>query len=618
MKHILEYGMDTDAAILPMLSEAIINSNSSPIYSIDADFRFIAFNRAFKDFYSRHFNLEAVTGERINSYGQHDRLSLMLNEKYLRALSGHSASCDTIDGDMCYEKRFNPIYLGPTVIGVSVLMYDVSEKRSLEKEIVKERNRYEELIDSVNDIIFQADNSGNWTFLNKSWERKMGYQLQDSIGKPFFSFVHPDDVQANLDMFIPLINRKKEYCSHQTRYMTSTGGVRWMKVYAVLIVDDENRIHGTSGTLTDITAEVENFEKYRLLAENINDSVCLHDLNGNFSFVSPSIEQLSGFKPEELIGENPYKFIHPDDVEKVAQVHQNLLNGESTYLTTYRFLSKNGTYHWYETNNKLIRDSRGDIINLITSSRIVDERMRAEENTIQVLGERRKLNDQKSKFITMASHEFRTPITSIQMSTDLIDLHLKNVNLPASGEIKRHIDIINKEIERFQVIMNDILTLGKTEEGSFSLNKAEYDIVSIIRQCTLRVSEITGDDRGVKISVLGHQRDVLVDAAQMEHIIENLLTNAFKFSKDKPSPELVIIFHKDRFVIQLKDYGMGIPESDQSRLFSSFYRASNTANIRGTGLGLVIIKNLIRLHKGTIEILSKEGEGTEVIVMLKG
>jgi PAS domain S-box-containing protein len=600
MQQIEEYIEMLERSSLTVLSEAIINSNSNPIYAVDADLRFIAFNNAFRDFYKRHFDLNAEIGDRINSYGKDDTLSKVLNEKYYKALKGESATCDTIDGDMCYEKRFNPICLAPgsMVIGVSVLMYDVSEKRSLEREIVRGRNRYEEIIDSVNDIIFQADNNGDWTFLNKSWEEKLGHKLTESIGKPFFSFVHPEDVQTNLNLFIPLINRKKEYCSHQTRYMTNTGAVRWMKVYAVLILDENNEIQGTSGTLTDITAEVENLEKYRLLADNINDSVCLHDLNGNFSYVSPSIEQLSGYKPEELIGKNPYLFIHPEDMDKVAQVHEKLLNGDNTYLTTYRFLSKNGVYHWYETNNKLIRDSRGDIINLITSSRIVDERMRAEENTMQALGERRKLNDQKSKFITMASHEFRTPITSIQMSTDIIDLHLRNIEAPAGQEIKRHIDIINKEVERFQVIMNDILTLGKTENDSFSLKRSEIDITNLIGQCVSRVSELASDERVVEISVHGQERSVFVDESQMEHIIENLLTNAYKFSKGKRAPELKVIFHKDRFVIHLQDYGIGIPESDQSRLFSSFYRASNTANIRGTGLGLVIIKNLVRLHKG--------------------
>ncbi len=605
---------------MPILSDAVINSNSDPIYSIDRKFRFIAFNKSFSDFYKHHFGLDAKIGDTINSFGQKDKLSLKLNEKYSKALNGEPQTCDTVDGNEYYEKRFNPIRIsnGEMIIGVSVHMFNVSDKRILEKEIARSKNRYEEIVNSVNDIIFQANNDGNWIFLNKSWQMKLGYNIEDSIGKPFFSFLHPDDVQANLDLFIPLINRKKEYCSHQTRYMTKQGGVRWMKVYAVLIEDEYGQIQGTSGTLTDITAEIEHFEKYKLLAENIHDSICLHNADGTFYYVSPSMKLLAGYAPEELEGKSPYDFIHPQDIDKVSEVHSSILQGEDAYLTTYRFRSKSGVYDWYETNNKLIRTENGEIKHLITSSRIVNDRMRAEENTMNALEERRRLNDQKAKFISMASHEFRTPITSIQMSTDIIDLKLRDLDIPHKKDIQKHIGIINKDVERFLSIMNDILTLGKTEKNILTVNKVPLSMLELVDECATKIKEISDEVREIKVSVLGDVREVQADKSQLEHIIENLLSNAFKFSKGKQAPELSLIYHKDRFVIQVRDYGIGIPDADQSHLFSSFYRASNTSSIRGTGLGLVIIKNLVRLHKGTIEIKSKENEGTEVTVLIKG
>ena len=143
-------------------------------------------------------------------------------------------------------------------------------------------------------------------------------------------------------------------------------------------------------------------------------------------------------------------------------------------------------------------------------------------------------------------------------------------------------------------------------------------MLELVDECATKIKEISDEEREINVSVLGDVREVQADKSQLEHIIENLLSNAFKFSKGKQAPELSLIYHKDRFVIQVRDYGIGIPDADQSHLFSSFYRASNTSGIRGTGLGLVIIKNLVRLHKGTIEIKSKENEGTDVIVMIRG
>jgi signal transduction histidine kinase len=204
------------------------------------------------------------------------------------------------------------------------------------------------------------------------------------------------------------------------------------------------------------------------------------------------------------------------------------------------------------------------------------------------------------------------------MSTDIIDLTLRKLDLPSYETIRKHIDIINTEVTRFKGIMDDILTFGKTENNMISVSRSTVSILALIEKSIGRIREVNEEDRMIEIKTKGDIREVFVDASQMEHILENLISNAYKFSKGRPAPELSVTFHKDSFVLHVQDFGIGIPESDQPRLFSSFYRASNTTNIRGTGLGLVIIKNLVRLQKGTIEILSKENKGTLVVVAING
>lgn len=484
------------------------------------------------------------------------------------------------------------------------------------KELQMAHSKYRHVVESVNDIIFQTDEVGLWTFLNKSWEETMGFSIQESIGQPFFTFLHPDDVKHNEELFKPLIARQKTYCSHQIRYITKDRSVKWMKVYAVLTLNEANEIKGTSGTLTDITAEIENAEKYRLLADNINDIVCIISKKGSFEYVSPSAIQLTGYDPDDLKGTSIFDIIHPDDIARVSERLEDI--GNATGFSICRIKAKNGNYHWVETSNRVIRDKNGQVDKVITSNRIIDQRIMAEENTMRALEERRRLNDQRSKFIALASHEFRTPITSIQLSTDIINLYLQGMQTPVSKELERHIGIINNEVSRFQSIMNDILMLGETENNTITLNKAETDLMGLIRKCIQRVSELMGEVRSVALRCVGDLRPVLIDALQMEHVIENLLTNALKFSRGKPAPEIMVLYNKDKFSILIKDFGIGIPEQDQSKLFSSFYRASNTIGIKGTGLGLVIIKNLVKLHKGSIEIESKVAEGTKVVVEIKG
>ena len=157
--------------------------------------------------------------------------------------------------------------------------------------------RYEMVVNGVHDIIFQTDNDGNWIFLNKAWVTIMGFSLEETLCRPFFKYLHPDDVEKNMKLFTPLIERKKEYCSHQIRYIAKNGSIRWIKVYAVLTFDDNGNITGTSGTLQDITEQKESFEKYELLANNILDIVSIADLNAACVYVSPSIKSITGYDP---------------------------------------------------------------------------------------------------------------------------------------------------------------------------------------------------------------------------------------------------------------------------------------------------------------------------------
>lgn len=536
-------------------------------------------------------------------------------------IPGTEVSIKELPGDFKHFYQYDILVeqlLSLNSVRLSLRDADNLYKRVVEKnkELQTAHSKYRHVVESVNDIIFQTDEVGNWSFLNNAWEKTMGFSLDESIGQPFFNFLHPDDVKRNEELFTPLIARQKEYCSHQIRYITKDGSVKWMKVYAVLIINDKDEIKGTSGTITDVTAEINNMEKYRLLADNINDIVCIVNRKGEFEYVSLSAEQLTGYKTDDIEGTKVLDIIHPDDIPEVKKRLEDIAN--ATGFSIYRIKFKNGSYHWVETSNRITRNKLGEVDKVITSTRIIDQKIMAEENAMRALEERRKLNDQRSTFISLASHEFRTPITSIQMSTDIIRLHLSKMDVPLNEELARHIEIINKEVSRFQAIMNDILTLGKTENNTITLKKSKVDIMELIRACIQRVSEVMRDERKVALTSLGEPRNVYIDPVQMEHIVENLISNAMKFSKGKAAPEMMVVFHKEKFSVLIKDHGIGIPDSDQVKLFSSFYRASNTEGIKGTGLGLVIIKNLVRLHKGTIDIESKEGQGTKVVIAIKG
>ena len=133
------------------------------------------------------------------------------------------------------------------------IIIDISAQKRVESELREQQRKYSNVVDNVKEVIFQTDAAGLWTFLNPAWMEITGFAVEDSLGKPFFDYVHPDDRERNLKLFEPLIQRKKDYCQHEVRYLKADGGFRWIEVHARLTLNDAGEIIGTSGTLNDVT-----------------------------------------------------------------------------------------------------------------------------------------------------------------------------------------------------------------------------------------------------------------------------------------------------------------------------------------------------------------------------
>ena len=493
-------------------------------------------------------------------------------------------------------------------------LYDkVTEKN---KELNKAAKLYRRVVESVNDVVFETDATGKWTFLNSSWERVMEYDVAESLGKPFFDFLHPEDVKQNEELFAPLINREKTYCSHQIRYISKSGKIKFIKVYATLILSDDDSILGTAGTLQDITLQLEQKNKYELLSENISDLICIHTADGHYDYVSPSIFHIAGYDPEELIGRHPKEFVHPEDMAKLYREynHKAVLEQDTQLISTYRFIDKAGNHIWMEASTNILSDGN-EIKGYVVSSRNIEERKQAESLMIKSLDDQKQLYDQKSQMISLVSHEFRNPIAVMQLSSDILKVYVSKGDVK-SNEFDRHLSIIDRELERLKESLNNALLIGKIESGSVVANKKKIRIESVIDEVTKRVQDGLKDMRAPEININGLPRHIYVDPMHISFILENMISNALKYSAGKPSPHIALDYRKDGFSVTVKDSGIGIPDSEVNKLFRSFYRASNTGTIPGTGLGLVIVKSFVEIHGGKVKIKSKQGQGTEIAIMI--
>jgi PAS domain S-box-containing protein len=221
------------------------------------------------------------------------------------------------------------------------------------------------------------------------------------------------------------------------------------------------------------------------------------------------------------------------------------------------------------------------------------------------------LNKLKSKFISMASHEFRTPLATIASSVELIKINLDKITAPFMEVFDRHTNGILNQIERLEDTLNGILLLEKTIQGKISIVINQVDLCKLLFDLVESVA-IVGDPRKPVLNLNKTGIILNSDPYLLNHILQNIISNALKYSKGKQEP-IIKAFELDKVVIiEVQDFGIGIPESDKSSLFNAFFRATNTAGIKGTGLGLSIVKEFVTLLKAEISIESQEGVGTKV------
>ncbi len=243
----------------------------------------------------------------------------------------------------------------------------------------------------------------------------------------------------------------------------------------------------------------------------------------------------------------------------------------------------------------------------------ISEQKESEQRLLQTLNREIELGKFKSTFVTTASHQFRTPLTSMQTSVELIDMYIDNADIPEKASIENHLSRINIEIKKLGDLMSDILTIGKIEEGKVPSNKEDIYINDLITDLLASYFNNRTDSRSVKFSNETVPSKLFVDKRLISHAIINLLSNAFKYSAGNP----VLNLKEDskNIFIEIIDNGIGIPQSEIENLFQSFYRASNARNIEGTGLGLVIVKEFVNINGGEIFVESEINKGSKFTIV---
>lgn len=230
----------------------------------------------------------------------------------------------------------------------------------------------------------------------------------------------------------------------------------------------------------------------------------------------------------------------------------------------------------------------------------------------EALDKEKELGELKSRFVSMASHEFRTPLSTILSSASLINRYIA-ANQPDNCE--RHIHRIKSSVEHLNSVLEDFLSIGRIEEGLIKVNHEEFNIAEEVENIATEMRELAKPGQSIVVSS-AEGALITSDKHLLKIAFSNLISNAIKFSHEDGVIEVVLEKMSEKYLIHVKDHGIGIPYEDQKHLFARFFRASNSSNIQGTGLGIYIVKRYIDIIGGEISFESIPNKGTTITIEL--
>lgn len=358
-------------------------------------------------------------------------------------------------------------------------------------------------------------------------------------------------------------------------------------------------------------------ERYRALVETL--PLATYIGNGDFdtgpSWVSPQIETITSYSPEEWTS-NPSlmtEVLHPDDKATVLDEIQRVKEGGGSRDLEYRMVRRDGSIVWVQDSAVIVveggrRYARGFVID-VTARREAELELERQNHQL------RQLDRLKDEFVALVSHELRTPLTSIRGYLELIS---EDTNL--TDEQARFLETIDRNAQRLQRVVGDLLFVAQVEAGKLSLEDNSVDM-NMVAEEAIRAAQPSAAAKSIALTVeLGRLPEIRGDRARLAQVLDNFISNAIKFTATGGSVTVTTHVQPGEIEIVVSDNGMGIPANELPLLFQRFFRAERATSgaIPGTGLGLAIAKAIVTGHGGRICVESEDGAGTTFRIALPG
>ncbi|MBI5351984.1 MAG: PAS domain S-box protein [Chloroflexi bacterium] len=502
---------------------------------------------------------------------------------------------------------------------------DITERKKAEAE----REQYFKFFQSSVDMMVIADPNGAFLQVNPATTQVLGYSEAELLSKPFIDFIYPDDKSATINE----MERQQKIgnsLNFENRYVCKDGSIIWLS-WRAIYVESEGLTYATARDITERKQAQEKLreseEKFRTIVEQTSAIVYIVEKGreARVRYISPQVEKVLGFTPEEWINQPGLweRLLHYEDRERVmAEGDQSDLTGEP-FKSEYRIHTKDGRVIWLYDESKNMMDERGQIKYSQGSEIEITERKQAEEEIRKLNADLEKrveertvelvrANHVKDEFLAMMSHELRTPLTSILGFSETL---LEGVRGLMTERQQNAVQLIQSSGKHLLNMINDILDISKIESDKFELRPENINVHEVCKASLVFVKQLAEQKAiTVEYSSPAFSHIVFADPQRLKQILINLLNNAVKFTPQNGRIKLDAQADAGAGLMRFSvtDTGIGIDPNDLQKLFKPFVQLDSklSRQYEGTGLGLVLVKKLVEMHGGNIEVHSEVGVGS--------
>lgn len=467
----------------------------------------------------------------------------------------------------------------------------------------------------------------NWNILtgqitwSENFHRFLGLATDrlDHSYQGFIGMIHPEDRDCVVQKVERILQERKNY-EDEFRIILPNGNVRWLARLGQVFYDETDRPARMTGLDLDITdrkqvelALLEERNFISAILEAVNALIAVFDAQGRFVRFNRACEQMTGYSLDEVKGKYIWDlFLIPEEVEPVQSMIEELQSGQFPNESEHYWIARDGSRHLISWFNTVILDTDGSIKHIISIGIDITDRKRAEDMR-RALEREQALSELRLRFFSMASHEFRTPLSTILLTAQILESSAQGWS---QEKRTRNLQRIVSAAKEMRQMLDDILTINRAETGRLEFAPIPIELNVFCQHMLQEMQTYATSLHTLAFSNQTETEWAFMDEKLLRYILSNLLSNAIKYSPQGGKINLEILREQEAILFQIYDRGIGIPLSDQPHLFEAFHRGANVESIPGSGLGLTVAKKCVELHGGRITFTSEVGIGTTFTVMI--